>query len=402
MLNVNAGAAAIFVTVLSMVAGQSSIFAILPPLGRELGFSEIQVGIIVTASAFVAFLCSPWWGRRVPIYGPRKVILLGLSGSALCFMAMALFADLGLKGALPPATVFALMLLVRGILLGVFLAAVLVANYAAIAGLSTVESDRVKGFATVQMAYGLGNILGPLAGGFLAALGFVLALAVMPLTTVAGIVAVAFLLPRKVGVTEAVESKKMSALDPRVFPLLVIIFLVITPLAVSMVTLGFLTQDRLALAPVEAARMAGLAAFTVFASVSGTQIVVVRVLKWPAQRLVRTGCVFSFIGMVGLCVGMSAFWLYASMALVGIGIGLSQTGAMTLPTMAVDNDEQGALSGLLVATSTLAFTLWPVAATGLYTINNALPFAVTAALLAGLLVFLVRSKHPSLVSKKPT
>lgn len=399
MLNVNTGIAAIFVTVLSMVAGQSSIFAILPPLGRELGFSEIQVGIIITTSAFVAFLCSPWWGRRVPVYGPRKVILLGLTGSAICFLAMALFADLGLSGVMEPAAVFALMLLVRGVLLGVFLAAVLVANYAAIAGLSNTESDRVKGFATVQMAYGLGNILGPLAGGLLAGLGFVLALGITPLATVAGIVAVALLLPRKVGVTEATEPKTMSARDPRVFPLLVTIFMVITPLAVSMITLGFLTQDRLSLAPVEAARMAGLAAFTVFACVSGTQVVVVRVLKWPALRLVRTGCVFSFVGMIGLSVGASAFLLYGSMALVGIGIGLSQTGAMTLPSMAVENDEQGAVSGLLVATSTLAFTLWPVAATGLYGINSTLPFGVTATLLAGLLVYLLRSKHPLLSGK---
>lgn len=400
MLNINAGVAAIFVTVLSMVAGQSSIFAILPPLGRELGFSEIQVGIIVTASAFVAFLCSPWWGRRVPIYGPRKVILWGLSGSAVCMMAMAVFADLGLDGVLSPAIVFALMLLVRGILLGVFLAAVLVANYAAIAGLATTESDRVKGFSTVQMAYGLGNILGPLAGGLLAALGFVLALGITPLATVAGIIAVALLLPRQVGVSETAEPKKMSAFDSRVFPLLTTIFLVITPLAVSMITLGFLTQDRLFLEPVEAARMAGLAAFTVFACMSGTQIVVLRVLKWPALRLVQAGCMFSMLGMIGLSVGTSALWLYGCMTLVGIGIGLSQPGAMTLPSMAVEDDEQGAVSGLLVATSTLAFTLWPVAATGLYSINSALPFGVTAVLLVGLLLYLAVARHPLLARSK--
>lgn len=400
MLKINPGVAALFVTVITMVIGQSSIYAILPPLGRELGFSEIEVGIIVTASAFVAFLCSPWWGRRVPIYGPRKVILLGLTGSSVCLLAMALFADLGLSGALSPTVVFALMLAIRGVLLGVFLAAVLVANYAAVAGLSTTESDRVKGFATVQAAYGLGNILGPLIGGLLAGLGFVLALGITPLATVAGIAAVALLLPRKVGVTDAPKPKTMSARDPRVSPLLVTIFLVLMPLAVSMITLGFLTQDRLSLNAVDAARMTGLAAFTVFACVSGTQIVVVRVLRWSAQRLVRIGCVFSLIGMVGLALGANAPVLYASMVFVGVGIGLSQTGALTLPTLAVDADEQGAVSGLLVATNTLAFTLWPVVAAALYGVNSALPYGLTAMLLTGLLVFLARSKHPSLAGKR--
>jgi len=143
--------------------------------------------------------------------------------------------------------------------------------------------------------------------------------------------------------------------------------------------------------------MAGLAAFTVFACMSGTQVVLVRMLKWPALRLVRVGCVFSMLGMIGLSIGTSALWLYGCMTLVGIGIGLSQPGAMTLPSMAVADDEQGSVSGFLVATSTLAFTLWPVAATGLYSINSALPFGVAAALLAGLFVYLLASKHPSLM-----
>ena len=78
------GIAALFIIVIAMTMGQASIFAILPPLGRELGFSELQTGIIVTVSSFIAFLASPWWGRRVSVYGPRRVALIGLAGGFLC------------------------------------------------------------------------------------------------------------------------------------------------------------------------------------------------------------------------------------------------------------------------------------------------------------------------------
>ena len=70
------------------------------------------------------------------------------------------------------------------------------------------------------------------------------------------------------------------------------------------------------------------------------------------------------------------------------GVGLSQTGALTLPTLVVDPSEHGCVSGLLAATNTLAFTVGPAAAGALYGINGALPYALTAAALAGLLFYL--------------
>ena len=59
--------------------------------------------------------------------------------------------------------------------------------------------------------------------------------------------------------------------------------------------------------------------------------------------------------------------------------------------------EQGAVSGLLIATSTLAFTIGPAGAGWLYGFHSALPFAVSAALLLGLRLYLQVSQHPSLV-----
>ena len=140
----------------------------------------------------------------------------------------------------------------------------------------------------------------------------------------------------------------LKATDPRVFTLLGVMLISALPLSVCMISLGFLTQDRLSLDPITAARTAGFAAFTVFATFFLTQITVVKVLKWTARRLVRRGSLFSLAGLIGLCFGDTALVLFSSMAVIGVGIGMSQTGAMTLPTLAVEPHEAGAVAGLII------------------------------------------------------
>ena len=50
------------VGLLTTAVGQSFIFAILPPLGREVDLSVLQINAIIAASALVFSLASPYWG----------------------------------------------------------------------------------------------------------------------------------------------------------------------------------------------------------------------------------------------------------------------------------------------------------------------------------------------------
>ncbi len=43
--------------------GQSLVFAILAPLGREVALSEVQITSIIAVSALVFSLAAPRWGR---------------------------------------------------------------------------------------------------------------------------------------------------------------------------------------------------------------------------------------------------------------------------------------------------------------------------------------------------
>ena len=61
----------------AMGFAQTVLFAILAPLGREVGLVEVQIGAIISASSLTLFLVSPLWGRASDLWGRRKILLIG-------------------------------------------------------------------------------------------------------------------------------------------------------------------------------------------------------------------------------------------------------------------------------------------------------------------------------------
>jgi MFS family permease len=95
----------LFLTLFNSILGLSILFPILGPLARELGLSEVQVGLFSTGYALMQFLLSPYWGRRSE-RGRKPILLLGILGFALSFFLFGLFALLGQKGLIPQGLLF--------------------------------------------------------------------------------------------------------------------------------------------------------------------------------------------------------------------------------------------------------------------------------------------------------
>ena len=98
------------------------------------------------------FLFSPIWGRWSDRIGRKPIILLGLLGSGLSYVALAL------AGSLP-------LLFVARIIGGIAGANIPTAQ-AYIADVTTPE-NRAKGMGMMGAAFGLGFIFGPAIGGLL-------------------------------------------------------------------------------------------------------------------------------------------------------------------------------------------------------------------------------------------
>ena len=67
--------ALLFVALFNSILGLSVLFPILAPLGRELGFNEIQVGSFSAAYALMQFALSTYWGKKSEQSGRKPVLL---------------------------------------------------------------------------------------------------------------------------------------------------------------------------------------------------------------------------------------------------------------------------------------------------------------------------------------
>ena len=275
-----------------------------------------------------------------------------------------------------------------------FWAAVIVAAYAAIPLMTAGEKDRVRGFALIQGANGTGKIAGPLVGGLLAGIGFFWSFALIPLFVVAGIVVVTFVISpdrENEGGREAAKTLKFT--DTRLRFLLLAIVISLMPLAISQITVGFVVEDHLKVAGELAASRAGIALGILFAALTAAQLVLIPALALRAITLVVAGCALAAAGLVGIVVSRDLVTLAASLIVLGVGAGFSQSGTIASPSLAVSADEQGAVAGFVASANTLAFTIGPAGAAFVYEIDPALPYLITALLQVILIGWLALSRN---------
>src|SRR5690242_18375993 len=65
----------LFVSLVCMGAGQTVLFAILPPLSRKLGLTEVQTSTIFGVSALIWVFTSTYWGKKSDIWGRKPVMI---------------------------------------------------------------------------------------------------------------------------------------------------------------------------------------------------------------------------------------------------------------------------------------------------------------------------------------
>lgn len=373
--------------VFGLMTGQQMLNPILPPLSRELGFSELALGIVWTVGASGVVLTSSFWSRRSMSWGHRPVLLISLVGAMLGLLAFAATAQAGLAGVLAGPLLFALILLSRGVVFGVAWAATPVTAQSYVADVTSGTAERVRGMSMVGAAQGLGLAAGPALGGVLSGAGLLVPIYVAP-AILAVVAVLAWLgLPRPQAHLDRRPSVKVSPFDRRMWPFLTTGFGMYLAFGIVLMTIGFLVQDRLRLATEQTGQATG---FVVLAGASAlilVQAVAVPRLKWPPLRLIRLGAVVMTAGMALVAVAGNGPLLGAAMAVLGAGLGFGLPGIMAAPTLLATREEQGAVVGLVGTSNAITFMLGPLLGTGLYEIAPVAPYLLGTVLLAGLAVF---------------
>ena len=93
--------------------GQSLVFAILPPLGREVNLSELQITSIIAVSALIFSIASPRWGRLSDKVGRKPIIITGLIGYTIGSVIFTTVFYAGLTGVLSGLTLYVVLLVAR-------------------------------------------------------------------------------------------------------------------------------------------------------------------------------------------------------------------------------------------------------------------------------------------------
>lgn len=374
----------LFLTLFNSILGLSVLFPVLGPLSRELGLSEVQVGLFSTGYALMQFVLSPYWGRRSEVVGRKPILLLGIVGFAVSFFLFAFFAWLGYQKVLLGWSLFGSMLATR-LLGGAFSSATLPTAQAYLADI-TPREQRTQSFAILGAAFGLGIIFGPAIGAGLAHFGLLAPVVFSASLAVLNALFVWRVLPESRPLARLQSPTRLSWADPRILPLL-LVGLAINLASIAMEqTVAFLYQDRLSLSPAQTAQAVGLA-LVVFGVVGVlVQGVWVRAVRWPPRALVGLGLPLLLLGYLGLVFAPSFGWLTASLVLLGLG-SMTSPGLTAAQSLAVSDDEQGAVAGLSSAAQALGRMLGPVVGTSLYGLSPAYPYVFSALLIGLAMVF---------------
>ncbi|MCR6484505.1 MFS transporter [Amycolatopsis sp. OK19-0408] len=372
--------------VFGLMAAQQLLNPILPPLAREFGFSELALGAVWAVGGAGVVLTSPFWGRRSARWGHRPVLLLSLGGATLGLLGFAVVAQAGLSGALAVPVLFTAVLLTRGVVFGLAWAATPVTAQSYIADVTDGPAERVRGMAVFGAAQGLALAVGPALGGVLGLAGPLVPIYAAPVILAVIAVVVAVALPKPVK-RKVLVTKQVSPFDRRMWPFLTLGFGLYLALAIVLMTVGFLVQDRLGLATRDTGRVTSLIMLAGAGLIILAQVVAVPRLGWPPLRLVRVGAVVMTAGMVVVVFAHTGLLLAAGVAVLGAGMGFATPGFMSAPTLAATRDEQGAVAGLMGSSSALAFMGGPLLGTGLYEVSPTVPYIAGTVLLAGLTVF---------------
>src|SRR5262245_49359507 len=149
----------LFGCMLVIGAGNSMLFALLPPLMRRLELSDSGIGWIFALSALLWTFAAPLWGRLSDRVGRKPVIASGFAAYAISMGLFALIAVLGLIGWIEGAVVFFGLMLTRA-MFGAFGSATSPAAQAYIAD-HTSLTQRTEELAALTAAFALGQALGP-------------------------------------------------------------------------------------------------------------------------------------------------------------------------------------------------------------------------------------------------
>ena len=402
-------------------------------LSRALDLPEWIVGAAVSLAALAVALLSQFWGRRSIAWGRRRVLLCALF---LALVAGALFSTavwLRAGGGIGAAWAAGAIMAARGPFFGASVAAIPPTGQALVAEVTHDEASRVRGASAFSGAINMSVMIGSVVSSLLGAWWIFAPVHATPWFVVVALVIAWAGVPRDgAGADQGAPSPgapsesgatggegpsagapsesgatgcgspsagaravplpsraprparplppRVSWTDPRIVPWVLGVIGLYFAAGVTQILMGFLIQDRVGAAPDRAVSLTGLMLLLSAAGAMTAQLLVVPRLQWPPRRLLRAGVSVGVVAVAVLTVASALVALAVAMLFMGVATGLTSTGFTAGASLAVRDDEQGGVAGLVSATGAITWIFAPVSATALYGWQPLAPFALALVL----------------------
>ena len=368
--------------ILFVSMGQSVYWQTMPIIGREFNFTEIEINTLVSISAAMFIVFTPFWGRLSDKIGRKSVLLIGLTGYVLSNLIFLYSASLGLVGAVTGFSLLMILLISR-IINSAIGAASRPASGAYVADVTS-EEERSSGMGKFGAANNIGTILGPVLVGSLVGLnifdaqipqfGLLTPLIVMSLIMTLAAIFVFIYLPNNKTVLSSEEPRSKIVLDARLKYLISIGIIIFTAFALVQSITAFYIQDRFNYDLDSTAQTTAILLGTMAFMAIVSQLTIVQRYKGSPLNLIKFSIPLFITSCLMIIFSPNFLLLFFGMATMGLGMGLASPGYTSAASLNANKDNQGAAVGLAMVAPGIGFAVGPFLSGILYSTSMNLPF----------------------------
>ena len=378
-------------------AGQSIVFITIPPIARDLGLNEIQIGSIFATSALAWMILSPVWGSLSDSVGRKKIVIVGLLGFAVSLILFSFTISLGQRELLTGSLLFLLLVAAR-VLNGIFGSATRPSSGGWVADISSTES-RSRAFARLDSGFSMGRILGPAVAGLLLLVSYTAPFFFFATGAFIVIIFVTFQKsPAQFSYKETIN--KLSIFDSRVWPFLVVSAGFGISNAALVQTSSFFFQDVITPSSDNYIALASIGFMLSALGVLNGQLLIADRLQTSPGSLVKLGVILNFLSLTGYAFSTSLVEVYICLFFYGLGGGMLGPGISSSLSLSVGKEYQGAAGGFLGMVIPIGHVISPLVSMPLYILSPSLPYLLGASLMFFAMIFIFINKRHKWIRDK--
>jgi len=360
----------LFLIVVIDLIGFGLVIPLLPFYAERFGASPPQVTMLVAVYSLMSMIAAPLWGRISDRLGRRPVLMVSMAASTLAYLWLG-FAD-------------ALWMLFAARALAGICAGNISAAQAYVADVTPPEK-RARGMGMIGAAFGLGFIIGPALGGFVAGGDVATADLETP-----GLMGAALSFIAVMGVIVVLKESLPPGLPPRqrrgratvlvdalrrpvLSRLLVVFFLVIVAFAGMEATFAMWAMRQFGWGPAQTGYI--FAYVGILSAVMQGGLIGPLARRFGEVQLVLAGLALIAVGLLILPIAQHLPLVIVAVSGLALGMGAMQPSLNSLISRRAEAAEQGEVMGIAQSVGSLSRVIGPIIAGALFAaLGRDIPF----------------------------